>query len=140
SLKTQIGDEATAYTTTLENCTIVGEAHPTNQSDQSGGTYWHNVGVHVRNKYGTGPNAQLFLNLRNCIISAITPVLNDYAVAGNGHPLTTASYRCYQHVTRGKPVATLAPAPHPLGHARCRTVVPQCRGEKLSFNCHVPTS
>ena len=39
SLKTSIGTEASPYTTTLENCTIVGEAHPTNQSDQSGGVY-----------------------------------------------------------------------------------------------------
>jgi hypothetical protein len=110
STKTQIGSEGTTYTTTLENCTLVGESHPTNQSDQSGGTYWHNVGIHVRNKYGTGPNAQLPVVAKNCIISAITPMLNDYAVAGNDHPLTTVSYNCYQDVTGTNPVDPAPPS------------------------------
>lgn len=110
STKTQIDDEDTTYTTTLENCTIVGEAHPTNQSDQSGGVYWHNVGVHVRNKYGTGPNAQLPIIAKNCIISAVTPMLNDYAVAGNDHPLATVSYNCYQDVAGTNPVDPAPPS------------------------------
>ena len=110
SMKTQIGSEATAYTATLENCTIVGEAHPTNQSDQSAGVYWHNVGIHVRNKYGTGPNAQLFVNAKNCIISAITPMLNDYAAGGVDHPLTTVSYNCYQDLAGTNPVDPAPPS------------------------------
>ncbi len=110
SCKTQIGSEATTYTLNMESCTIVGESHPTNQSDQSGGVYWHNVGVHVRNKYGTGPNAQLVVNAKNCIISAITPMLNDYATPGVDHPLTTVSYNCYQDVAGANPVDPAPPS------------------------------
>ncbi len=109
SAKTQLGSEATTYTTTLESCTIVGESHPGNQSDQSGGTYWHNVGIHVRNKYGTAPNAQLVVNAKNCIISAITPMLNDYASGGVNFPLTTVSYTCFQDVAGTNPVDPAPP-------------------------------
>ncbi len=110
STKTQIGSEATPYTLTMENVTIVGESHPGNQGDQSGGIYWHNVGVHVRNKYGTGPNAQLIVNAKNCIISAITPMLNDYGTVGNDFPLLTSTYNCYENVAGTNPVDPTAPA------------------------------
>ncbi len=113
SLKTSIGTEATPYTTTLENCTIVGEAHPTNLGDQTGGVYWHNVGVHIRNKYGTGSNPQLFVVAKNCVISAVTPMLNDYAASTDAPaslPRITSTYNLYQDVTGTNPVDPAPPA------------------------------
>jgi CotH kinase protein/Lamin Tail Domain len=109
STKTQLGSEATPYTLTMENCTIVSEVHPTNQGDQSGGVYWHSVGVHVRNKYGTAPNPQLFVVAKNCIISAVTPMLNDYPIAGNDFPLLTSTYNCYEDVAGSNPVDPAPP-------------------------------
>ncbi len=104
STKTQTGDESTPYTLTMENCTIVSQVHLTNQGDQSGGVYWHSVGVHVRNKYGTAANPQLFVVAHNCVISAVTPMLNDYPIAGNDFPLLTTSYTCYENVAGTNPV------------------------------------
>lgn len=89
SAKCQTGaDESVPYLTSLENCTIVSENHPTNTSD---GTF-HSVGVHTRNKYGT-TTMNVTMSLRNCIISAEEPVANDY---GSGtFPFNVQNYTCF---------------------------------------------
>lgn len=99
SSKCQTGaDEAAAYLTVMENCTIVCENHPTNTGDQSPlpAPQFHSVGVHTRNKYGT-TTMNITQQLKNCIISAEEPVRNDYPTVGStAYPLMTATYCAYQ--------------------------------------------
>ncbi len=109
SLKTQIGDEATPYTVNVQSCSIVTATHATNTSDQTGGTSYHNVPIFTRNKYGTAANAQLFFNVKNSILSGITPVENDYGTVGS-FPLTSITYTCYQKQAGTNPIDPTPPA------------------------------
>ncbi|MGI8604046.1 MAG: lamin tail domain-containing protein [Verrucomicrobiales bacterium] len=91
STKVQVGGtETTPFLNLFENCTIVSENHPTNTGDGD----FHSVGVHTRNKYGT-TTMNITVRLKNCIISAERPVLNDYGTAGNPFPLDDITYSCY---------------------------------------------
>ncbi len=109
SSKTQIGDEASIYTTIVENCTIACEVHPLNTSDQVAGVAYHSVGLHARNKYGTAANAHLAFNVSNTIISAVTPLANDYATVPIPWPYTTVAYTCYQDNAGTNPADPVPP-------------------------------
>ena len=73
---------------TLENCTIVSEAHPLNTGDGEA----HSVGVHARNKPGQGsPDAVILFNLKNCVVVAHEPFKHDAPYPPSN---TTATFTC----------------------------------------------